>query len=60
MDVDLETEIRRGTAEYERTLDYLRRDKPGKHTAGHEASYGQAYQFLVRLGAKPQIKQKYR
>jgi hypothetical protein len=60
MEIDLEIETRRGTAEYERTLDSLRRDKPGKHTAGHEASYGQAYQFLVRLGVKPQIKMKFR
>lgn len=60
MEADLETEIRRGTAEYERTLAGLRVNKPGKHTAGLEASYSQAYQFLVRLGAKPQIKKKYR
>jgi hypothetical protein len=60
MAVDLETEIRRATSEYERTLASLRVDKPGKHTTGHEASYSQAYQYLVRLGAKPQIKKKYR
>lgn len=60
MEIDLETETRRGTTEYERALDSLRRDKPGKHTVGHEAIYGQAYQFLVRLGVKPQLKKKYR
>ena len=34
--------------------------KPGKATAGVEAQYGQAYQRLVRMGAKPQIRHKYR
>jgi hypothetical protein len=60
MAVDLETEVRRGTSAYEAALGSLRNDKPGKHTTGHEAVYGQAYQFLVRLGVKPQLKKKYR
>jgi hypothetical protein len=58
--MDIEDEIRRGTAEYERTLAGLRVNKPGKHTSGLEAKYSAAYQYLVRLGAKPQIKLKYR
>lgn len=34
--------------------------KPGKMTGGLEKQYGQAYQRLVRLGAAPQIRHKYR
>jgi len=33
---------------------------PGKMTAGMEKQYGEAYQRLVRLGAAPQLRRKYR
>lgn len=32
----------------------------GKSAQGAENQYGQAYQDLVRIGAKPQIRLKYR
>lgn len=32
----------------------------GKSASGVEAQYGEAYQALVRLGAQPQLKGKYR
>jgi hypothetical protein len=32
----------------------------GKSAPGIEKGYGQAYQALVRVGAAPQIKHKYR
>jgi hypothetical protein len=55
-----EDEIRRGITAHEAALRRLRDGKPGKQTSGYEAVYGQTYQYLVRLGAKPQIKHKYR
>jgi hypothetical protein len=53
-------EIRRTVAEYDSALDTIRKSKAGKATGGQEARLGQAYQHLVRLGARPQIKAKYR
>lgn len=32
----------------------------GKNAGGAEAAYGQAYQALVKAGARPQIRYKYR
>lgn len=32
----------------------------GKSASGAESSYGQAYQELVRIGVKPQLRLKYR
>jgi hypothetical protein len=58
--MDVEDEIRRATNDLDKALAQIRVAKPGKGTAGHEAVYGQAYQFLVRLGAKQQLKKKYR
>lgn len=55
-----EDEIRRTAAEYESALDAIRRAKPGKASGGLEARLGQAYQHLVRLDARPQLKAKYR
>jgi hypothetical protein len=55
-----ETEIRRAESAYERALNRLREIKPGNGTSGAEAVYGQAYQQLVALGARPQLKLKYR
>ena len=58
--MDRKDEIRRTVTAYESALDAIRRAKPGKATGGLEAKLGQAYQNLVRLGARPQIKLKYR
>ena len=58
--MDRDDEIRRTVAEYNSALDAIRRAKPGKATGGLEAIAGQAYQHLVQLGARPQIKLKYR
>jgi hypothetical protein len=60
MSEDRETEVRRAVSDYDRTLARLREVQPGKATAGLEAHYGQAYQRLVRLGERPQLKLKYR
>lgn len=38
----------------------LRRVVGGKGGEGVEKAYGQAYQALVKVGAKPQLKKKYR
>ena len=38
----------------------LRRVVGGKAGDGVEKTYGQAYQALVRVGVKPQLKKKYR
>lgn len=53
-------EVRRIMQELDATLKKLRDAKAGKMTAGMESVYGQAYQRLVRLGAKPQLRLKYR
>ena len=38
----------------------LRRVVGGKAGEGVEKSYGQAYQALVKVGLKPQLRKKYR
>lgn len=38
----------------------IRKAIGGKGGFGTEAKYGDAYQHLVRLGIKPQIRRKYR
>ena len=38
----------------------LQRGVGGKTAQGYENAYGEAYQRCVRLGLKPQIRQKYR
>jgi|HubBroStandDraft_3_1064219.scaffolds.fasta_scaffold712857_2 hypothetical protein len=55
-----EDDIRRASADYEAALKSVRETKPGKGTSGVEARLGSAYQRLVRLGARPQLKLKYR
>lgn len=57
---DREDEIRNATQDMNSMLRRIADSKPGKMTSGMEAQYGQAYQRLVRLGAKQQIKMKYR
>jgi flagellin-specific chaperone FliS len=53
-------EIRRAEQNMESALTRLKNAKAGKLNSGLEAIYGQAYQRLVRAGAKPQLKLKYR
>jgi hypothetical protein len=57
---DTEAEIYAATRDYEKALDSIRKGKAGNGNAGLEGRLGQAYQRLVRVGAKPQIKLKYR
>lgn len=58
--MDREDEVRRTVAEYDSALEAIRRSKPGKATGGLESRLGQAYQHLVRLGARSQLRLKYR
>jgi len=58
--VDNEDEIRRTVEELDKSLNKIRSTTAGKQTFGMEAQYGQAYQRLVRLGARPQLRRKYR
>lgn len=58
--MDREDEVRRAVSACDAALDAIRRAKPGKAGTGLEAIYGQAYQRLVLLGARSQLKQKYR
>lgn len=53
-------EIYAATAELESCLVKIKNTKAGKATRGVEANYGEAYQKLVRLGVRPQLKGKYR
>lgn len=55
-----EDEVRNAREDMRVLLKKLRESKSGKHNFGLEAQYGQAYQWLVRLGEVPQIKLKYR
>lgn len=57
---DREDDIRNTTQELDTALRKIRDVDAGKMTAGLEAVYGQVYQRLVRLGAKPQLKLKFR
>ena len=57
---DIEDEVRRTKTDMDKALYKIGDSKPGKHTTGLESQYGQAYQRLVRLGAKQQLKLKYR
>lgn len=57
---DHEDEIRAATQDMEAFLKRLKDSKAGKQNSGLEASYGQAYSRLVRLGAKPKLRLKYR
>lgn len=53
-------EIRRAERAYEIALTELRKVRLGKSSVGSEAAYGEAYQQLVRLGIRPQLRLKYR
>ena len=55
-----EDELRHAESEFNATREVLRKCLPGKPGFGNEAKYSQAYQRLVILGARPQIKLKYR
>ena len=57
---DKEDEIRRAEGDYSAALAVIHKAIPGKPGFGNEAKYGQAYQRLVLLGQRPQIKLKYR
>lgn len=58
--MDKEDEIRRANQELDSALGKIKNAKAGKLNFGYEATYGQVYQRLVRAGAKPQLKMKYR
>ena len=58
--MNVEAETRSAESAYEKALDAIRKGKAGNGSAGLESKLGQAYQRLVRVGARPQIKLKYR
>jgi hypothetical protein len=54
-------EIEKAEAELRRQYERLRKcPTMAEGGAGVESAYGQAYQALVRLGARPQLRKKYR
>lgn len=55
-----EDDIRRAQQDMDAWLKRIKEAKAGKQNTGLEASYGEAYQRLVRLGKRPQLKAKYR
>lgn len=46
--------------EFDSASGAIKKQMGGKGGEGAEAKYGQAYQQLVKAGAKPQIRKKYR
>ena len=58
--MDREDQIRKATQDMHGMLRKIADAKPGKMSAGLENQYGEAYQRLVRLGAAPQLRHKYR
>lgn len=58
--MDKEDEVRRAVQELDAALGKIKNAQSGKQNFGLEAQYGQAYQRLVRLGVRPQLKGKYR
>lgn len=57
---DKSEEIMRAEQEYAAALSVIKKCSPGKPGFGNEAKYGQAYQRLVLLHARPQLRMKYR
>jgi hypothetical protein len=55
-----EDEIRKAEQAFASALTEVKKALPGKPGFGIEANFGQAYQRLVRLGVRPQIRRKYR
>lgn len=53
-------EVQRAEFAFTSASDQIRKCAPGKPGFGAEAKYADAYQHLVNLGARPQIKLKYR
>jgi len=53
-------ELMRAEFAFSAATERLRKCEPGKHGFGIENSYANAYQRLVGLGARRQIKLKYR
>ncbi len=56
----MEEEIRKAHEAFDSAQQQVAKALPGKQGFSIEAVYGQTYQYLVRLGEKPQIKKKYR
>jgi hypothetical protein len=57
--MDIEAEIYAAERDYEAALNRIRNAKAGA-AGSAEGQLGQAYQRLVRAGARPQLKLKYR
>lgn len=57
--MDVQAEIHAAERDYEKALSEIRRGKAGG-AGSAESQLGQAYQRLVRVGARPQLKLKYR
>jgi hypothetical protein len=58
--MDQEDIIRRALQDYEAALAVIKKAIPGRPGFGNESRFGEAYQKLVQLGVKPQIRKKYR
>jgi hypothetical protein len=56
----MDEEIRKALEAHDTAQRQVAKALPGKQGFSIEAVYGQTYQYLVRLGVKPQLKKKYR
>lgn len=56
MSEDIEKMMR----EFDSASNAIKKQMGGKTGEGAESKYGQSYQQLVKVGAKPQIRKKYR
>lgn len=53
-------DVDRLTSAFNAASTVIKKQMGGKTGDGAEKVYGQAYQALVKVGAKPQIRKKYR
>lgn len=53
-------EVEKLMREFDSASGAIKKQMGGKSGEGAESKYGQAYQQLVKAGAKPQIRKKYR
>ncbi len=53
-------DLQRAESDYNSALATLNKCQPGKPGFGAEKAFADAYQVLVRMGVKPQIKLRYR
>jgi hypothetical protein len=58
--MDQDDEIRIAESEFNLATAVLQKCLPGRQGISAEIKYGQAYQRLVKLGLRPQLRKKYR